>query len=136
MACADTTVLLDLAGRGGRALKARATSRLVESARQGQRLTTTRLNLAEVYVGLSKSGSPRREGRKLARVLRFFEVFEFDDRAARRFGEITAYLHRIGRPVGDMDALIAATVLANGDCLITRDARHFRDIPGLVVEDY
>jgi len=136
MACADTTVLLDLAGRGGSALKARATSRLVDLARQEQRLATTRFSLAELYVGISKSRRPEREERKLERVLRFLKIFEFDDRAARRFGEITAHLHGIGRPVGDMDVLIAATTLANGDYLITRDARHFADIPALRVEEY
>lgn len=35
-----------------------------------------------------------------------------------------------------MDALIAATTLAAGEYLLTRNASHFADIPGLEVEEY
>jgi predicted nucleic acid-binding protein len=35
-----------------------------------------------------------------------------------------------------MDVLIAAVAMANGQELITRNPRHFADIPGLVVATY
>jgi predicted nucleic acid-binding protein len=35
-----------------------------------------------------------------------------------------------------MDVLIAATAMVHGHSLITRNVRHFRHIPHLLVEDY
>lgn len=56
--------------------------------------------------------------------------------AARVFGFITGFLQQIGKPAGDMDVLIAATALVYGHPLVTRNRRHFRHIPHLVVEEY
>ena len=53
-----------------------------------------------------------------------------------RFATIAAHLTRIGRPAGDMDTLIAAVALANDQTLITRNPRHFADIPGFPTESY
>ncbi len=39
-----------------------------------------------------------------------------------------------GRPVGERDLLIAATALAHGYTVVTRDERSFRRIPGLGVQ--
>jgi predicted nucleic acid-binding protein len=61
---------------------------------------------------------------------------EFDDKAAWLFGQITAYLIDLGRPAGDMDVLIAATAIAAGHSVISRDVRHFANIPELTVESY
>jgi tRNA(fMet)-specific endonuclease VapC len=63
-------------------------------------------------------------------------VLEFDERAARLFGQITAYLQMIGKLAGDMDVLIAATAIGSSQKLITRNARHFENIPQLNVEEY
>ncbi len=136
MACVDTSGILDLAGRGGKRLKRLIQNKLLDLARRGERVTTTRLTIAELYVGIHKARDPHAEEVRIAEVLQDFQVLEFTSQAARRFGRAVAHLHRIGRPVGDMDVLIAATTLAAGEYLITRDASHFADIPGLEVEEY
>jgi tRNA(fMet)-specific endonuclease VapC len=56
--------------------------------------------------------------------------------AARLFGQITAYLQTIGKPAGDMDVLIAATAMVSNHILITRNSKHFMNIPELMVEEY
>jgi predicted nucleic acid-binding protein len=61
---------------------------------------------------------------------------DFTAEAVRRFAAIEALMFKIGRPVGDLDALIAAVALAHGQLLVTRNARHFKDIPGLAVQSY
>ena len=64
------------------------------------------------------------------------ELLDFGDPAARLFGQITAHLQAIGRPAGDMDVLVAATAMAAGHCLVTRNVSHFANIPALAAESY
>jgi predicted nucleic acid-binding protein len=70
------------------------------------------------------------------RVLRGPAVLELDEDAARRFGAITARPYRLGRPAGDLDVLVAAVALAHGQSLVTRNPKHFADLPGLTVHAY
>jgi len=135
VACLDTTVLADLARSGG-VWKRRALEKVQELVHRGESLVTTRFNVAEMYVGVQRADDPEREERALSALLRELDVLDFDDRAARLFGQITAYLQRIGRPPGDMDVLIAATSMAAGHCLITRNLAHFQDVPQLTLEGY
>lgn len=60
----------------------------------------------------------------------------WDDAAAAKYGPTAANLQRLGRPVGTMDALIAAHALALDAVLVTHNLRHFGHIPGLRVEDW
>lgn len=55
------------------------------------------------------------------------QVFKFDLPAARNYGQILSSRKRIGRPIREMDALIAATALANGATLATRNTANFED---------
>ncbi len=135
MACLDTTILIDLLSRRS-ARKRQAVRKIEELAEKGQALTTTRFNVAELYVGLARSTRPEEDEQAIDTLLREFEVLEFNDAAARVFGSITGFLQQIGKPAGDMDVLIAATAMVHGHSLITRNARHFKDIPHLIVEDY
>ena len=135
MACLDTTVLVDLARPGGKR-KRDALEKVRELVNRGEGLVTTRFNLAELYVGVERSDDPQREERAIQAVAGDFGILDFDDRAARLFGQITAHLQRIGKPAGDMDVLIAATSMAAGHCLVTRNPAHFKSIPELAVQTY
>jgi predicted nucleic acid-binding protein len=135
MACLDTTILIDLLGKTSRG-KQQAFRKIEALAQQGQTLTTTCFNVAELYVGVARSRRPKQDQKAIGTLLRDFEVLEFTDAAARVFGSITGFLQQMGKPAGDMDVLIAATAMVHGHSLITRNARHFRHIPHLVVEEY
>jgi tRNA(fMet)-specific endonuclease VapC len=135
VACLDTTLLVDLMRRRSE-LRARAFQKLQQLLRRDELLVTTRLNMAELYVGVERSDNPEREEQVVREALRGLGILDFDQRAARLFGRVSAYLQRIGRPAGDMDVLIAATCLGAGHCLVTRDASHFQNIPELAVETY
>ncbi|UCD48864.1 MAG: type II toxin-antitoxin system VapC family toxin [Phycisphaerales bacterium] len=135
MACLDTTILIDLVGRAS-PRKRQAVRKIKQLADEGQTLATTRFNMAELYVGLARSNHPEADDKVIATLLRDFEILEFTDAAARVFGSITGFLQQIGRPAGDMDVLIAATVLLHGHTLVTRNAKHFQHIPQLIVEQY
>jgi predicted nucleic acid-binding protein len=103
---------------------------------RGERLVTTRFNMAEMYVGVERSDDREGEEQAVRTVIEPLGVLDFDEPAARLFGQITAHLQRIGRPAGDMDVLIAATSMAAGHSLVTRNPAHFDAIPEMVVEGY
>ena len=136
MACLDTTFLIDLAGGGGKSRRSRAEAKLRELGRRGESLFTTRLSVAELYVGVYRVEDPAREERTLRVLLSGMGVLEFGQREARLFGKITAHLQRIGRPAEDMDVMIAATSLVAGLSLVTDNASPFASIPDLAVEIY
>ena len=135
MACLDTTILIDLIGNKS-ANREKALAKIDQLTGDGEPLYTTRFNLAELYVGIARSKSPKAEEKLIGNLLKFVKVLEFDERSARLFGQITAYLQMLGKPVGDMDVLIAATSLASTQKLITKNSRHFENIPQLKVEEY
>lgn len=134
MACLDTTVLIDLM-RGSAAHSSKAAA-VVQSLGRSSRLSTTRLNVAELEVGIHRSANPVAARRQAERVLAPLIVLEFDEAAAALYGAITAALQGMGRPAGDMDVLIAAVAMTHGQPLVTRNAKHFRDIPALQVVEY
>ena len=136
MACLDTTFLIDLSRRhGGR--RARARKKLKELVASGEQFSTTRFAVAELYVGVFRSRDRERERKAVRTVLTGLEILEFDAAAARAFGHLTARLQELGRPVGDMDVLIAATALTGGErVLVTRNPTHYESIPGITVAEY
>ena len=63
-----------------------------------------------------------------------YEIVTLDDAAAAEFARLQAdkKYKKIGRP----DLLIACIALANRATLVTRNLRHFRQIPGLKLENW
>ncbi len=136
MACLDTTILIDAAGHGGRRPRSRARAKLATLVDAGEVFTTTRFNVAELWVGVERAEERQTEVEAVERMLRPLIVLDFDEVSARVFGRITARLQARGTPRGDMDVLIAAVALVHGERIVTRNTRHFEAIPGLVVESY
>ena len=62
-------------------------------------------------------------------------VLPFDLDAARVHARLVAAMKLAGRTVGGNDLLIAATALAHGYAVVTRNRRDFDRVPGLTVED-
>jgi hypothetical protein len=55
------------------------------------------------------------------------QILKFDLPAARHYGRILALRQKMGRPIREMDALIAATALANGATLATHNISDFEN---------
>jgi tRNA(fMet)-specific endonuclease VapC len=72
---------------------------------------------------------------RLDEVLADLVRWEYDSRAAREFGIIKSELRRIGRPIPDVDAQIAAIARLDALTLLTSD-RHFSWVSGLAIEDW
>lgn len=136
MACLDTTVLIDLRRRPGSEGHRAATRLLQELVADGETITTTRFNVAEMLAGVERHTDPLAARRKLDQLLERMVILDFSESACERFGKIAAHLARRGTPIGEMDILIAATAQVNGHMICTRNLSHYRQIQGLRLRGY
>ena len=97
---------------------------------------TSTIVVAELYKGVYCSGRIERNLNTLNQFLSSLQIVRFDKRAAEEFGIIQGELKRIGRPTGQLDALIAAVARSRGDILVTHNTKDFINIPGLQLEDW
>ena len=72
----------------------------------------------------------------VAKIRTSFQVLSFDASAARQAGAIAAQLQKIGKPIGIIDTLIAATALSCGGILVTHNTKEFSRVPHLQFEDW
>lgn len=93
------------------------------------------LTLAEAMFGARKRRSPRLES-LVEMFSELFPVVPLSDDAAMAYADIRTQLEESGRPIGDMDMLIAASAVAGGYVLVTNNVRHFQRINGLSVENW
>lgn len=136
MAMLDTTALVDLS-RGPRAMHLHKIQQLVgQLIALGESIFTSRLNEAELRVGIYRAADPANEAAKIDALLDSIVILEFDAAAARLFARLRAELLERGRPVPAMDLLIASVAMSNGQALVTRNARDFDPIGGLILLPY
>lgn len=96
----------------------------------GAQLYLSVITLGELRRGIALIEEPARrqglEGLNAHILLRFGgQVLPVDDHVARVWGDLSARLKRSGRVIGALDEMIAATALAHGLTLVTRNTRHF-----------
>jgi predicted nucleic acid-binding protein len=95
-------------------------------------LWTCTIVVAEIYSGLDLMSTGKRQRQLFERAeLMFGEFFgarilAFDLPAARAYGAVLKARQSQGLPIDEMDALLAATALANGAALATRNVAHFQ----------
>jgi len=94
------------------------------------------VTVAELEYGASKSRHPTKNRIALDQFISPLDVAAFDRDAATAYGRLRANLEQKGTPIGAMDLLIAAHALSLGVRLITNNAREFRRVPGLRIENW
>ena len=96
---------------------------------------TSSITLGEMTYGAKKKSSPRLLI-EIRRIMAHLEILPFDAAAATRYGEVRAELESRGVQIGDADTRIAAIALVRGLTVVTNNVRHFRRVPGLVVQNW
>lgn len=136
MALLDTTFLVDLMKEAKSRRTGLATVKLDDLIRRDEALRIAVFTIGELYVGVAKGSQPTSERSKVERALQPFAVLPFAENTARIFGGVVGELEKRGQVISDMDALIASVALEHDELVVTRNARHFRRVPGLRVEEY
>lgn len=96
--------------------------------------------LSTVVCAELRYGAARLKSKKLAATIEawlgLFVVLPWDDAASRAYARIRAALEAGGKPIGNLDVLIAAHAIACGAVLVTNNTRHFSQVTGLRIENW
>lgn len=127
----DTDICIYLL-HGNRQVKARAAQVGVEA------IAVATPTVGELYFGAYNSASVESN---LALVRSFLSppgpmILSVDDVAAERFGKFKAMLRRAGRPIGDIDLLIAGVAASRGLKVVTNNTQHFERVPDILLENW
>ena len=131
MVCLDTSVLIAIL-RGEEDVM----QRLEKEASQGTRISTTPINLCELYDGAYGSRDQTRELAKIDGLVNHLDILQFDLGACRKYGEKINQAPLKHEPIGDLDLIIACIAMSHGEVLVTHNIQHFDKVPGLVVQQW
>jgi tRNA(fMet)-specific endonuclease VapC len=92
--------------------------------------------LAELHFGVEFSTSREKNLRKLRENLKILTVWPFTEVAAEEYGRLAAELRRIGRPMQQIDIMIAAIAMTLGNCVVVSKDSDLVMVPGLKVENW
>lgn len=126
----DSNVLID-AERGLVDLAAKV------KGREGEEFFVSVVTASELLHGVWRAKDARMRARRSAFVegiLERFPVLPIELAVARTHAQLWAELDAKGAPIGAHDLWLAASCVALGHALITRNAREFKRVPGLKVE--
>ena len=94
------------------------------------------INVAELYKGVYCSLRVEQNLASLELFLQDMPIISFDLLAAKEFGKIQSELRQIGKPTGELDAMIAAVARSRHDQVVTNNTKDFINISGLGVENW
>jgi predicted nucleic acid-binding protein len=111
----DTSILIDV-------LRHRKQRRewLAELVRGGHTLSTTTLNIAEIYAGMRPAEESRTEA-----LLGGLDLYELNGASARLAGRLKNTWARKGRTVTLSDTIVAAIAIERGCTLVTDSRKDF-----------
>ena len=99
-------------------------------------LCISSITLSELHYGAEKSARRAENLKAVAQFSARIEVLAFPEKAAAHYGQLRADLDHLGTPVGPFDMLIGAHARAEGLTIVTNNAREFRRLPGVRVENW
>ncbi len=92
--------------------------------------------VSELYKGVYCSKQVDNNLHTVAEFIELLSVEPFDLDAAIEFGKIQGELKQIGKPTGEMDALIAGVARSRGDIIVTNNLKDFENITNIQLENW
>lgn len=113
--------------------KSRAARRKLAGLKPDEFACISAITEGEIRYGLAKQPNPALHA-AIESFLTRIRVLPWSRNEAIAYGELRARQERRGKPLGNMDMLIAAHAISSGAVLVTRDRafQHVDDLPGIV----
>lgn len=96
--------------------------------------------LSTIVCAELRYGAASLKSKKLAATIEawlgLFTILPWDDAASQAYARVRAGLEAGGKPIGNLDMLIAAHAVATGAVLVTNNTRHFSQVQGLRIENW
>jgi len=116
-------------------IKRRPATLLERFEKHGETLNVSVITAAELRFGAEKAGRP-----KLAELIEAYldrlAILDWTDDVTPHYARIRSQLERSGKPIGNMDLLIASHAVSQGMTVVTNNLKHFSNVPGLNVEEW
>ncbi len=97
---------------------------------------THRLFVTPTIAGELAAGTSLADRARWETLLTPFRVLPITADVSWEYGRAFRYLQDNGAMIGGNDLWIAATAVAHGVPVVTRNARHYRRVPGLEIRSY
>jgi tRNA(fMet)-specific endonuclease VapC len=114
-------------------IKRRPVTLLERFEQHAETLSVSVMTAAELRFGAEKAGRP-----KLVELVEAYldrlAILDWTNEVSGHYARIRAELERSGKPIGNMDLLIAAHAVSQRMTLVTNNLKHFSNVPGLKVE--
>ncbi len=94
------------------------------------------LTLCELYRGAFLSADSETEQKNIFRLLMNTEFAALSKKACEIFGKYNAYLSKIGKITQEVDLMISSIAISKDLILVTRNKKHFENIPDLKIEQW
>lgn len=91
---------------------------------------------AELIFGVERKGRPDKLTTLVGQLLQQIPSLPWGDDSANAYAQARSEMERAGKLIGNLDLLIAAHALATGLILVTNNERHFKQVPGLHMENW
>ena len=114
-------------------IKRRPSSLVEKFERHGETLSVSVITAAELRFGAEKAARP-----KLTELVEAYldrlAILDWTNEVTRHYARIRSLLERSGKPIGNMDLLIAAHAISLGMTVVTNNLKHFANVPDLKID--
>ena len=114
-------------------IKLRPAALAAKFQKHADSLCVSVMTAAELRFGAEKAGRPQ-----LVELVEAFlerlSILDWTEGVCTHYAKIRAALDRTGRPIGNMDLLIASHAVSQRMVLVTNNLEHFTHVPGLRAE--
>jgi tRNA(fMet)-specific endonuclease VapC len=114
-------------------IRKRPDSLLQRFQKHAEVLCVSVVTAAELQFGAEKAARPALSA-LVNEYLARLPILDWTQGIIAHYARIRTALERIGKPIGNMDLLIAAHAVSEGSTLVTNNLKHFGQVPGLKVE--
>ena len=114
-------------------IKRRPATLVERFEKHAESLSVSVMTAAELRFGAAKAARP-----KLAELVEAYlerlAILDWTNEVTGHYARIRSELERSGKPIGNMDLLIASHAVSQRMVLVTNNLKHFASVPGLTVE--